>query len=223
MPTLSAPLEEAREHLRVIRQTMERSTKYSTLSGLSGVLIGLVAIVGVALTYAFVPLVLPPVLPYVPQWIAPAPGGNGFAEPGQPLGELAAIWTVVLALAIAIDFLANKRRASRVGKSVVSPLGAHIVLAALPGFFAGAVLTAFLILHNLLFCVWGVWMLCYGLAICAVGLFSVKPVSVLGGAFVLMGAVTLLLPPSFGLPMMALTFGGGHIVYGVLMARRHGW
>ena len=37
MPALLAPLEEARENLRVIRQTMERSTKYSTLSGLSGV------------------------------------------------------------------------------------------------------------------------------------------------------------------------------------------
>ena len=47
MPALLAPLDEARENLRVIRQTMERSTKYSTLSGLSGVLIGLAAIVGV--------------------------------------------------------------------------------------------------------------------------------------------------------------------------------
>ncbi len=84
-------------------------------------------------------------------------------------------------------------------------------------------MTYFFIMHNLAFSVWGVWMLCYGLAICAVGLFSVKPVSVLGAAFVLAGAVTLLLPPSAQLPMMALTFGGFHIGYGILMARRHGW
>jgi len=50
MPALLAPLEEARENLRVIRQTMERSTQYSTLSGLSGVLIGLTAIAGVFAT-----------------------------------------------------------------------------------------------------------------------------------------------------------------------------
>ena len=106
---------------------------------------------------------------------------------------------------------------------MVSPLGAHIVVAALPGFLSGAVLTAFFVAHGLLFSVWGVWMLCYGLAICAVGLFSVKPVSFLGGAFVLAGAVTLLLPASAQLPMMALTFGGLHIGYGVLMARKHGW
>ncbi len=208
MPTLMAPLDEAREHLRVIRQTMERSTKYSTLSGLSGVLIGLVAIVGVWLTH----LISPPDS-ILEAWLL---------SPGYPL-HVGIIWLAVLALAIAIDFVANKRRAARVGKTVMSPIGGHIILAALPAFFGGAVLTYFLLQHNLAFSVWGVWMLCYGLAICAVGLFSVKPVSVLGGAFVLAGAVTLLLPPSAQLPMMALTFGGFHIGYGILMARRHGW
>lgn len=203
MPALSAPLEEARENLRVIRQTMERSTKYSTLSGLSGVLIGLVAIVGVLATRALI-------------------GTAGASVYSHPL-RLALIWLAVLFVAVAVDFGCNKRRAAQVGKRVVSPLGAHILLAALPAFLGGAVLTFFFGQHHLLFYVWGVWMLCYGLAICAVGLFSVKPVSILGAAFVLAGAVTLLLPLPYHLPMMALTFGGFHIGYGVLMARRHGW
>lgn len=205
MPTLTAPLEEARENLRVIRQTMERSTKYSTLSGLSGVLIGLLAFAGVAATH----------------WLMRSSGAGGSAY--QHPGRLAALWVGVLLAAIAIDFACNKRRAAGVGKHLVSPLGAHIVLAALPAFFAGAALTAFFFQHHLLSSVWGVWMLCYGLAICAVGLFSVKPVSILGGAFVLAGAATLLLPVPYHLSMMAATFGGFHIVYGILMARRNGW
>ncbi len=217
MPTLMAPLDEAREHLRVIRQTMERSTQYSTLSGLSGVLIGLVAIAGVLATSW---------VTSTTSWLVPSANAPALAQRIlQPRTELsiAIIWTTVLAAAVVIDFVANKRRAARVGKTVVSPLGGHILLAALPSFFAGAMLTYFFLAHGLLFSVWGVWMLCYGLAICAVGLFSVKPVSVLGGAFVLAGAVTLLLPASAQLPMMAATFGGFHIGYGVLMARRHGW
>jgi hypothetical protein len=40
---------------------------------------------------------------------------------------------------------------------------------------------------------------------------------------VLAGAVTLLLPVPSHLPMMAVSFGGFHILYGVLMARKHGW
>ncbi len=206
MPTLIAPLDEAREHLRVIRQTMDRSTKYSTLSGLSGVLIGLTAIAGVAVTAGIIDHKMT------------------FHQPDrsvQPL--LGLVWLVVLALAVSIEFVCNKRRAARIGKRVASPLGAHIVVAALPSFIAAAVLTAFFYLNNLFSSVWGIWMLCYGLAICAVGLFSVRQVTYLGAAFVLAGAVTLLLPNHFHLYMMALTFGGFHILYGILMARKHGW
>ena len=199
MPALTAPLlDEARENLRVIRQVMERSTKYSTLSGLSGVLIGLTALAGV---------------------LATGHAQNIYAHPLT----LALIWLTVLVAAVAIDFARNKRRAAQVGKRVVSPLGAHILIAALPPFFAGAVVTAFFALHHLLFCVWGVWMLCYGLAICAVGLFSVRPVSYLGAAFVLAGAVTLFLSAPYHLVMMCVTFGGFHIAYGLWTARRDGW
>ena len=206
MPALLAPLDEARENLRVIRQTMERSTKYSTLSGLSGVLIGLTAIAGVAVTAAVIDH----------KMTAHVPDASV-----QPL--LGLIWLAVLALAVTIEFAWNKRRAARIGKHVASPLGAHILVAALPAFLGAAVLTAFFYLHGLFADVWGVWMLCYGLAICAVGLFSVRPVTYLGAAFVLAGSVTLLLPNHFHLFMMALTFGGFHVLYGTLMARKHGW
>ncbi len=206
MPALLAPLEEARENLRVIRQTMERSTKYSTLSGLSGVLIGLSAIAGVFATSRVL---------------------HARYDAHQPLSsaypELGLLWLIELALAVAIEFGCNKRRAKSIGKRVASPLGAHIIVAALPAFVAALALTAFFALHGLAALVWGIWMLTYGLAICAVGLFSVRPVSYLGAAFVLAGAVTLLLPTQLQLFMMGLTFGGFHIVYGVLMGRKHGW
>ncbi len=112
MPTLMAPLDEAREHLRVIRQTMERSTKYSTLSGLSGVLIGLVAIVGVVVTNS----IIRQAPAFTVRSQAELRSLNAFQH--RQFAELAAIWTTVLVLAIAIDFVANKRRAARVGKTV---------------------------------------------------------------------------------------------------------
>jgi len=206
MPTLLAPLEEARENLRVIRQTMERSTKYSTLSGLSGILIGLSAIVSVIATSRIL---------------------HARYHAHQPLQSaypsLGVLWLCELALAVGIEFACNKRRARYVGKRVASPLGAHIIVAALPAFVGALALTAFFALHGLAALVWGIWMLTYGLAICAVGLFSVRPVSYLGSAFVLAGAVTLLLPTQLQLFMMGLTFGGFHIVYGALMGRKHGW
>lgn len=206
MPALLAPLEEARENLRVIRQTMERSTKYSTLSGLSGVLIGLTAIVSVIATSLLLHRTV---------------AVNQPVQSAYP--EIGLLWLIELALAVGIEFACNKRRARHIGKRVASPLGAHIIVAALPAFVACLAFTVFFVLHGLAAFVWGIWMLTYGLAICAVGLFSVRPVSYLGAAFVLAGAVTLLLPMQYHLFMMGLTFGGFHIVYGVLMGRRHGW
>lgn len=206
MSALISPLDEARENLRVIRQTMERSTQYSTLSGWSGVLIGLIALASVWATSRVV---------------AQRHEMGQTAEGALP--TLAGIWLTALVLAVSAEFLCNKIRARRVGKHVVSRLGAHVAMAALPAFLGAAVLTAFFSMHGMALHICGIWMLCYGLAISAVGLFSARPVTYLGVAFVLAGAVTLLLPIEAQLPMMALAFGGFHIVYGVAIARRHGW
>ena len=206
MSAVSATLDEAREHLRVIRQTMERSTQYSTLSGWSGILIGCVAILGVFATRVLLA------------------AGAAKRLPAATVNlETIGVWLAALIAAVAIEFLCNKRRARRVGKYVMSRLGAHILVAALPAFLTAGVLSLFFYSHGLLPHVWGVWMLCYGMAICAVGLFSVRAVSVLGAAFVIAGASTLLLPLSLSLTMMAVSFGGFHIVYGIAMARKHGW
>jgi len=145
---------------------------------------------------------------------------HGRVDAHQPVQsaypELGVLWLVTLAVAVGIEFACNKRRAKSIGKRVASPLGAHIIVAALPAFVGSLALTAFFALHGLAALVWGIWMLTYGL-------FSVRPVSYLGAGFVLAGAVTLLLPASSQLFMMGLVFGGFHIVYGVLMGRRHGW
>jgi len=193
---------EARENLRVIRQLMERSTKYSTFSGLSGVFAGLTSIVGCLITRQL----------------------NARALPSAAYrAQFLLTWSLVILAAIGADYLLTKRRAARVGKRILSRLGKQMVVASAPGLGSGALLTLYLLKHHLFAEIFPVWMLCYGMAVCAVGLFSQREVSLLGAAFLLAGAATLLLPPTLGLTMMALSFGGFHIVYGIAMTRRDGW
>lgn len=193
---------EAVENLRVIRDLMERSTKYSTFSGLSGVLAGAASIVGCLVTNAL--------------------------ERARPLplefrAAFLLTWSLVILFAIGCDYLLTKRRAARVGKYILSRLGKQMAVASAPGLGTGALLTLFLLQHDLRISIYPIWMLCYGIAVCAVGLFSQREVSFLGAAFLLAGALTLLLIPQWGLPMMALTFGGLHILYGIAMSRKDGW
>lgn len=191
---------DAQENLRVIRDLMERSTRYSTFSGLSGVVAGLASIVGCLATRALT------------------------SRAGTEDHALFLLtWSLVIVFAIGADYLLMKRRAARVGKKIVSQLGKQMVMASAPGLGTGALLTLFFLQYGLMAHIYPVWMLCYGSAVAAVGLFSQREVSYLGAAFVLAGATTLFLPVVFGLPAMGLVFGGFHIVYGLVMSRKDGW
>lgn len=194
---------EAEEHLRVIRQAMERSTKHSTLSGLSGVLAG---------CYAIMAAVLAPTR--IESW-------------AEKL-LFVAIWGAALVLSLVTDALLTKRRAAQVGKRAFSPLGAQLARAVAPGLLAGAGITLFHLLHPeaLGTYLYGLWILCYAVALLAIGMFSRREVSIMGWAFLATGVVALLLPAGFIIgprALMALTFGGFHIVYGLWMGLKYGW
>lgn len=189
---------EAEENLRVIRALMERSTKYSTFSGLSGICAGLASIVGC----------------FVTRELGRDPGAFPF--------QFLALWSTVIIVAVGVDYLLMKRRAARVGKHVISRLGKQMVMASAPGLGVGVAITLYLLQHNMLGTVFPFWMLAYGLAVSATGLFSQREVSLLGAAFLLAGTLTLF-APGFGLTMMALSFGGFHIAYALAMSRKEGW
>ncbi|MBC8103485.1 MAG: hypothetical protein H7Z41_12980 [Cytophagales bacterium] len=199
---------EAEEHLRVIRQAMERSTRHSTLSGLSGVVVGLLALAGCLLTQNVV------------KSVATVTEAWKFLFLG--------VWGAVFLLSLATDILLTKRRAARVGKTAFSPLGKHLTRAAAPGLFAALAFSLFYVRFPELLgtYIYGAWMLCYAVSLLSVGMFSVREVSWLGWAFLLAGALTLLIPQGWWIgprAMMAVTFGGFHILYGLWMGYKYGW
>src|SRR5258708_2375922 len=152
------PIHEAEENLRIIRGMMERSTKHSTFSGISGVLAGLYSIGG-CLVQAFV---LPNIIP------------------DHPVVAFIALWSVVVVLAIGTDYFLTKRKAARFGKTIRSRLGTQMTLAAGPALLTGALLTLFFARHEWIYNIYGFWMLCYGCAVCSVSLVSQKEDSRLG-------------------------------------------
>jgi len=54
------------------------------------------------------------------------------------------------------------------------------------------------------------------------GAFSVRVVPVMGICFVALGGVAMLVTPGWNEALMAIGFGGLHVFFGLLIARKHG-
>jgi hypothetical protein len=67
-----------------------------------------------------------------------------------------------------------------------------------------------------------IWLLLYGAGVSSGGAFSVRVVPLMGICFLALGAVTAIAPPSWADAMMALGFGGLHIIFGFVIARKFG-
>jgi len=180
--------------LRFIRDAMTRATAFTAVPGWGGVVMGASALAASA--------------------IAGRPDGSR---------RWLAIWLAdaVIACAIAAVTIVFKARRSGAPLSAGGP-ALRFALAFAPPMAAGVVLTAVFAGAGLMSRLPGCWLLLYGTAVSTGGAFSVRVVPVMGLCFMALGAGALAAPPAWGHWMMAAGFGGLHIVFGLVIARRYG-
>jgi len=201
--------QKAAEELKVIRDLMERPVRYSTQSGLSGVLAGTAAIAGC-----------------LADWRV----SNAWAdEPHAAMWINLCIWAAVFATAFTGVTILTRLRERRRGMPFWSSVKLRILKTILPPFLAGAGLTAAIFYHwyrgggpNMWALVPPVWMLFYGVACWQVGEFSIPEIRLMGAAFIVAGLAAALLLQTAPYLTIGATFGGLHILYGIVVWVRHG-
>jgi hypothetical protein len=183
----------AMDNLRFIRETMEAAATFTAVSGWGTMLIGVTALVAAALAAATTSM---------PRWLF--------------------IWSSEAVLSVGISVYAMTIKAHAAGLPLWSEPARKIVFSFVPPMAVGALLTLVCVERHLLGLLPGIWMLLYGVGVVAAGTFSVRIVPVMGLAFMGVGTVALFVPPMWTTACMAAGFGGLHLFFGALIARRHG-
>lgn len=131
-------------------------------------------------------------------------------------------WLAAAGAAPAVSLLAIVRKARRPGAGPVVGVARKLLLAFTPTMVAGAFLTIALLHAGVTALLPALWLLLYGAAVMAAGAFSVRSVPVMGACFVFLGVVALVAPKSWGNTLLAIGFGGLHLVFGARIARKYG-
>jgi len=147
----------------------------------------------------------------VAAWLAGPAGGARWV----------AVWMTEALIAAAIGVAGAAWKSHRARLPLLSGPGRKFAAAFTPAMAAGALLTAVLFQHGMAALLPGLWLLLYGSAIVSGGSASVREVPLLGFCFMAAGAAALV-EPAFGRALLAVGFGGLHIIFGTIIAVRYG-
>jgi hypothetical protein len=181
------------EDLRFIRETMENAASFTAVPGWGGVAMGVTALATACL--------------------APRPTNTR---------TWLITWAAAALAAFALGALAIYWKARRTGAPVLTRPGRKFVLSLFPPLLAGAMITDAIYAAGLGHLLPSIWLLLYGVGVMSAGTFSVRVVPVMGLCFMLAGVAAMFCPAASANAVMAAGFGGLHILFGAIIARRYG-
>jgi hypothetical protein len=184
--------EHAADSLAFIRATMARSATFTAVPGRGGIAMGVIG-------------------------LAAAAAASRTTDPQAWL----AIWLAAAVAAGGLGLTAMQIKARRHNVAIWSAAGRRFAQGFVPALAAGAVLTAAFVPSQAFDLLPAVWLLLYGAGILAGATASVPVLTWLGVALMALGAAASLVS-RFGDLWLAAGFGGLHIIFGFIIARKHG-
>jgi hypothetical protein len=197
---------EIQDDLASIRSLMERSSKFISLSGMSGILAGIYALIGAAFAYNILYSGISR-RPYTPHY--------RLVDDTEAI-SLLAIAVVVLLVSVITGIILSYRKAKRKGQQFWGKTSRSLLFYMVTPLLTGGFFMLILIFRGHYEVVAPASLVFYGLALVGASNFTFTDVKYLGILEILLGLITACLP-GFGLLFWALGFGVLHIVYGSMM------
>lgn len=148
-------------------------------------------------------------------------GAGVLASRQSELSGWLQVWLGEACAALIIGMIALRRKARTTGQGLWSKPARKFALAFAPPIAAAGLLTIALYRAGAHALIAGTWLALYGVAVMGAGVFSVSVVPAMGVGFFALGCIALL-APALGNAAMICGFGVLHVVFGLIIARRHG-
>jgi hypothetical protein len=185
--------EHALSQLRYIRSTMDNTTRFTAVPGFGTALIGISALLASAL-----------------------------AQTQDTRDAMLLVWVGEAVMAGGVGLAALIVKSRRANVDLARGAARKFVLALLPSMICAAAVSLALAVRDQTTLIPAIWLTGYGSAVIAAGAHSVPTVPIMGAAFVGAGLAALCVAPEYQNALMALAFGGLHVVFGIHIARHHG-
>ncbi|MFV0329136.1 MAG: hypothetical protein ACK5M3_01565 [Dysgonomonas sp.] len=184
------------EDIKHIRSMMERSSKFLSLSGMSGISAGVFALVGAGVGH----LILK----------------NEFSITGILLYDFIILAIAILVLAASVGFFFCMRKAKKNGAKLWMPVTQQIMKDFSIPMIIGGIFCVILIYQQATRMVAPSMLIFYGLALIYAGSRTYSDIRILGACEILLGLIAGIFVCN-GLLFWAIGFGVLHIVYGIII------
>jgi len=191
-------MEKQIEDLKAIREMMERSSKFLSLSGLSGIMAGVTAITGAAIAYFYIL--------------------GQVRSVAVPLLIIDAFLTLIISIGFGVLF--SVRKARKRNLKLVNSLTQKIVYSLAIPLVTGGMLSLILIYRDQIELVAAITLIFYGLGLVNVSKYTLDEIHYLGLTEIVLGVCAAIFL-YHGILFWTIGFGFCHILYGSIMFRKY--
>jgi len=203
------PKTDYQQDLASIRHLMERSVKFISLSGLSGILAGTYALTGAVIAYFKIQYPLS-ITSYRQQPL----------HDSSIIFQLIIIAAAVLFASLTTGFWLSSRKATRQGTTIWNETSKRLLINLLIPLVTGGIFILTLLYYNHYGVIAAASLIFYGLALINASANLYDEMRYLGYSEMILGLIAAALP-GYGLLFWTIGFGVLHIFYGALMYRKY--
>lgn len=205
--------QQSRTDIQVIRNMMEESSRFLSLSGLSGIFPGVFALMGAAYAY----------------FVILQSGNQYYDEYMRSLSstgtlnfwfQLSITGFIVLVTSLGAGWYFSWKKAKKMGKQLWTPTFRRLLFHLLVPLFTGGIFCILLAYQNNISLIASAMLIFYGLALINGGKYTFHEIHYLGLCEIALGILAGIFI-HYGILFWTIGFGVLHIIYGSIMYVRH--